>query len=275
MVGTASQLDVAQQESLLATQRAAMPPLEIALRQNAAALAVLVGRAPENFSVRGGGVARIRVPPVTPGLPSDILDQRPDIRQAEAALCVSELQRRSGARGVLPEHSAHRPERFPKPCAGRVVRPRRVVLHRGRQPGPAGVRWLPAARSASTCARPSAGTSAIVPQSCFVGFQRCRTGPDRGRTAGHPRKAANGGRPRLAAGVPALRTAAARRHCRPCYRSTTQQTLFQAQDTLAQVRFARLQAVTGLFQALGGGWPPLTKVEAGVAVRCGGLNGER
>ena len=41
MVGTASQLDVAQQESLVATQRAAVPPLEIALRQNATALAVL------------------------------------------------------------------------------------------------------------------------------------------------------------------------------------------------------------------------------------------
>jgi multidrug efflux system outer membrane protein len=38
---------------------------------------------------------------------------------------------------------------------------------------------------------------------------------------------------------------------------TTQQTLFQAQDTLAQVRFARLQAVVSLFQALGGGWPPV------------------
>jgi outer membrane protein TolC len=38
---------------------------------------------------------------------------------------------------------------------------------------------------------------------------------------------------------------------------TTQQTLFQAQDTLAQVRFARLQAVISLFQALGGGWPPV------------------
>jgi outer membrane protein TolC len=37
----------------------------------------------------------------------------------------------------------------------------------------------------------------------------------------------------------------------------TQQTLFQAEDTLAQVRLARLQAAVSLFQALGGGWPPL------------------
>ena len=38
---------------------------------------------------------------------------------------------------------------------------------------------------------------------------------------------------------------------------TTQQTLFQAQDVLAQVRLARLLAVVSLVQALGGGWPPL------------------
>src|SRR5439155_19552813 len=36
----------------------------------------------------------------------------------------------------------------------------------------------------------------------------------------------------------------------------TQQTLFQAEDTLALARFARLQAVLSLFQALGGSWLP-------------------
>ena len=36
----------------------------------------------------------------------------------------------------------------------------------------------------------------------------------------------------------------------------TQQTLFQAEDTLAQVRQARLQAVLSLYQALGGSWLP-------------------
>ena len=56
---------------------------------------------------------------------------------------------------------------------------------------------------------------------------------------------------------------------------TTQQTLFQAQDTLAQVRFARLQAVVGLFQALGGGWPPLDAKRAGVAITAAALNGAR
>jgi outer membrane protein TolC len=34
----------------------------------------------------------------------------------------------------------------------------------------------------------------------------------------------------------------------------TEQTLFQQEDVLAQVRFARLEAIVALFQALGGGW---------------------
>ena len=34
----------------------------------------------------------------------------------------------------------------------------------------------------------------------------------------------------------------------------TQQTLFQAQDALAQAQLDRLTAVVALFQALGGGW---------------------
>jgi outer membrane protein TolC len=36
----------------------------------------------------------------------------------------------------------------------------------------------------------------------------------------------------------------------------TQQTLFQAEDAVAQARLARLQAVVSLYQALGGGWLP-------------------
>ena len=54
--GTASQLDLSQQEALVATERAAIPPLEVTLRQNIAALALLVARAPANFNVNGGGV---------------------------------------------------------------------------------------------------------------------------------------------------------------------------------------------------------------------------
>ena len=36
----------------------------------------------------------------------------------------------------------------------------------------------------------------------------------------------------------------------------TQQTLFQAEDALAQARLAHVQAIISLYQALGGGWLP-------------------
>jgi outer membrane protein TolC len=36
----------------------------------------------------------------------------------------------------------------------------------------------------------------------------------------------------------------------------TQQTLYQALDTLVQARLAYFQAVVSLYQALGGGWKP-------------------
>jgi hypothetical protein len=49
-------------------------------------LAVLIGRTPEAVRVRGGSMSRLRIPPVTPGLPSDLIAQRPDIREAEAQL---------------------------------------------------------------------------------------------------------------------------------------------------------------------------------------------
>src|SRR5712692_5050077 len=61
-VGIKSDLDLAQQESLVEQVRATIPPLEETLRQNTAALAVLIGKAPEHFNTRGAGMQAIAVP---------------------------------------------------------------------------------------------------------------------------------------------------------------------------------------------------------------------
>ena len=84
--GTASALDTAQQESLVNTQRAAVPVLEQIHRENMATLAALIARPPAHVWIGGGSMNQIAIPPVTPGLPSELLGQRPDIRQAEALL---------------------------------------------------------------------------------------------------------------------------------------------------------------------------------------------
>src|SRR5450830_232833 len=100
--GTASALDTAQQESLVNTQRALIPPLERTLQQNRNALALLMARSPENVRIRGGSLNSIAIPRVTPGLPSELLTQRPDIREAEALLASANANVANARAQFLP-----------------------------------------------------------------------------------------------------------------------------------------------------------------------------
>src|SRR5262249_26770773 len=79
-------LELAQQESTLDNLKATVPALRQTLAQSSYALAVLVSRPPERVRIRGGGLSQIALPRVTPGLPSQILTQRPDVRRQEAQL---------------------------------------------------------------------------------------------------------------------------------------------------------------------------------------------
>ncbi|MFX9711414.1 hypothetical protein ABTO94_20135, partial [Acinetobacter baumannii] len=67
--GTGSDLDLAQQESLLANQKASVPPLRQALDQNSNILATLVARPPERVRLTGGSLGSLAIPRVTPGIP--------------------------------------------------------------------------------------------------------------------------------------------------------------------------------------------------------------
>ena len=84
--GTATALDEAQQAALVANLKASIPPLQVIADQNTAALAVLLGRAPERISVAGKSVLDAPVPTIAPGIPSEVLTQRPDVEYAEANL---------------------------------------------------------------------------------------------------------------------------------------------------------------------------------------------
>lgn len=84
--GAITDYEVAQQRSNVATQRATVASLEQSERTTLDALAVLLGRPPQGFVVQGNTLAAITLPPVTAGLPSELLLRRPDIRMAEANL---------------------------------------------------------------------------------------------------------------------------------------------------------------------------------------------
>lgn len=89
-VGTATALDLAQQENVLATQRAAVPAIQQTLATNRHALAILLGRLPEALPSLNGTLEGIKLPLVQPGLPSDLLKRRPDIQAADAQLASAQ-----------------------------------------------------------------------------------------------------------------------------------------------------------------------------------------
>ncbi len=101
-VGTASALDVAEQESVVATQKAAVPQLEQQIAQGTNQLAVLLGRPPEGFTVSAKGLNALTIPLVKAGLPSTLLLQRPDIAAAEANLRAAEANIEAAQAAYLP-----------------------------------------------------------------------------------------------------------------------------------------------------------------------------
>jgi NodT family efflux transporter outer membrane factor (OMF) lipoprotein len=85
--GYASRVDLAAQESQLAQTRATLPPLEKQLAQQRDQLAVLTGRFPSQAADGGIALDSLQLPGKLPlSLPSALVAQRPDVRQAQANL---------------------------------------------------------------------------------------------------------------------------------------------------------------------------------------------
>ena len=104
-VGTANALDVAQQEALVAGQRASLPAYRNTIEQARLGLGILVGLAPERLDIRGGSLAALPLPVVAPGLPSGLLARRPDIAEAEAMLQSQNANIRAARAAFYPDIS--------------------------------------------------------------------------------------------------------------------------------------------------------------------------
>ncbi|MFO1414459.1 MAG: efflux transporter outer membrane subunit [Burkholderiales bacterium] len=89
--GQISQMNVAQVQSQYETAAAQIPVIENQIAQTQNALSVLVGRNPGAIA-RGKDVYQLALPQVPAGIPSDLLERRPDLRQAEDALIAANAQ---------------------------------------------------------------------------------------------------------------------------------------------------------------------------------------
>jgi len=255
-VGTASALDLSQQQSLVATQRAAIPPLIQTYRQNIATLALLIGRPPVRVTVRSANLFGLALPQVTPGLPSDLLTRRPDIRETEAQLASTNASVESARAAFFPTIQLTSQNGYQSSILQNLVRPESAFfnlaagltqpildgyllqgqydLARGKQD------------EALQNYRKSVVSAFTDVDKALVAVQQTAEQERLQReVVRSSRQAFQIAEQRLREGTVDLVTVL-----------QTQQTLFQALDNLAQVRLARLLAVVSLFQALGGGWNP-------------------
>ena len=254
--GTGTDLDVAQQESVLANQRALVPPLRQALEQNINALATLVSRPPESIKVAGGSLNRIAIPRVTPGLPSEILTQRPDIRRQEAQLASATANIGNARAQFFPSIqltgnggyqssalvSLFQPHAAFFSLVGSAVQP---IFDGGRILGNFEFakakqdELLQAYRKAVVQAFNDVDTALTNVRETTIKLRLQRD------VVASSQRAFRLAGDQLRAGTADIVTVL-----------NVQQTLFQAEDALVQAQLARVQAIVSLYQALGGGWEP-------------------
>ncbi|MBR0990126.1 efflux transporter outer membrane subunit [Bradyrhizobium japonicum] len=254
--GTGTDLDVAQQESVLANQKALVPPLRQTLDQNANALAVLVSRPPESVRLLGGSLDRIAIPRVTPGLPSELLTQRPDIRRQEAQLASATANVGNARAQFFPTIqltgnggyqssalvSLFQPHAAFFQLVGSATQP---IFDGGRILGNfefAKARQdelLQTYRKTIIQSFTDVDTALFSIKQTTIKLQLQRD------VVAASRRAFDLAEQQLRAGTSDIVTVL-----------NTQLTLFQAEDALSQAQLARLLAIVSLYQALGGGWEP-------------------
>ncbi len=89
--GIIAEINVSQAEAEYQDALARIPEIELAIARSENALSVLLGRNPGPIS-RGVDIDALNLPEIPFGLPSDLLDRRPDIRATEQALIAAKAR---------------------------------------------------------------------------------------------------------------------------------------------------------------------------------------
>jgi outer membrane protein, multidrug efflux system len=252
--GTATGLDVAQQETAVALLNAAIPPLQQQFRQTVYALAVLVGRTPESIDVDTGTLGDLSSPAVVEGMPSQLLARRPDVAEAEQQLIAANADITVARAALFPsiqltagggyESSAltslvSPPNRVFAVSAG-LMQP---IFHGGALRGQVAYSKARYTELLTTYHKTVLSALSNV-EGALVAAQQTAEQQQRQRDAvTTARRAFDYAQIQMSAGTVNILTVL-----------NTENALFSAQDQLVQVNYLHLQALVDLFTALGGGW---------------------
>ena len=254
--GKTSALEAAQQRSNVALIEAQVPALELQRRQALDGLAILAALAPSALAPPRTTLADIPIPFVVPGLPSSLLLRRPDIRKAEASLQAANANIGVARAQIFPAVTLTAERGYSSAHLAQLLEPTSIF-------------WTLGAGIAVT----------LFDHDKTMGNVRLSEAKKlelaeayRGAVLAALRDVEDGlAAVRLLAEQEAAQTIAvlaareAQRLASVRYKEgavdylavlEAQRTLLQAEDGAIQTRLARLNAVVGLFKALGGGIEP-------------------
>lgn len=248
-LGTAMDLDVSQQQTVVQGLRAAIPPLEQQLSQTDDALAILVGKMPEQLAIIQGALSDLSLPAVAPGLPSELLARRPDVAEAEAQLVAANANIKVARAQFFPSvdltTTAGLASLFGGPsavwsAAGSVTQP---IFEGGRLEGQlqfSKARYDELVQNYRKAVLYAFGN---VEDALAATRRTAEQQAAQEATVAEARRSYEIAQGRYQVGLTDLLTVL-----------DTENALFPAEDALVQARLAHMQALVSLFNALGGGW---------------------
>jgi outer membrane protein, multidrug efflux system len=252
--GKSSRLDLAQEQAQVESVEAQLPVLEEQEWEARVALAVLLGEPPEGFEVKTQSPAAFQWPIVAAGLPSELLTRRPDVAEAEANLAAAHANLDAARAAFLPQVALTGNGGFASTAIS-------ALLHGPSFAYDVGANLLQTVFDGGKLIGQKS-LSQATEKELIASYQSAvlNAYADAENALGqvtNSSKAEN----HLEREVDAAREAFTIAQLQ--YRQGTadlltvlqaQQTLFSAEDQLAQTTLARMQAAVHLFEALGGGW---------------------
>ncbi len=252
--GAASSLDLAQQRATVATQRAAIPPLETQARQSENALAILLGEAPAALAVAGNGIMAVAPPEPAAGLPSELLARRPDIQAAEANLIAANADIGAARAAFYPAITLTGSQGYESSALANLISASNAIttlaaslvqpiFEGGKLEGNLDLARARYQELAATYRNTVLTAFGDVENALVAVRQTAEQERLQRQVVTEARTAYQLADARYRSGAVDLLTVL-----------DAQRTLFQAEDQLVQVRFSRLEATIAMYKALGGGW---------------------
>ena len=252
--GKSSRLDLAQEQAQVESVEAQLPVLEEQEWEARVALAVLLGEPPEGFEVTTQSPAAFHLPLVGAGLPSDLLSRRPDVAEAEANLAAAHANLDAARAAFLPQVALTGNGGFASTAISALLHGPsfaydfganllQTVFDGGKLIGQKNLSQATQRELIASYQSAVLNAYADVENALGQVTNNSKAENHLGREVEAAREAFTIAQLQYRQGTTDLLTVL-----------QAQQTLFSAEDQLAQSALARMQAVVHLFEALGGGW---------------------